>query len=174
MIRGQISVIFGICMEQDHQEGLVGMYSTCNLKYRALQDNWQMVLKYLFRVADSFSVITIAAKPFSEKVNCIHDEMLAPLESYLTTRIVGCRKWPGTETRDIHKVLCTYIANSKSRDIVLKWGNMFKAPELSLPEDICFYRNGEPFFVTISHEGIAYINNSAEDVGDFFSKYKSV
>ena len=160
------------CAEQHRQKGAADMCPAYDLEYGALQNDYQAVLKYLFRAADSFSVITTTARPFSEKPALAHDGMLAPLESHLIKQVVGCRKWPGTETRDIHKVFCLYIANPGSRDIVSKWGNMFKAPELSLPQDICFYRRGEPFFVTVSHERTACILNFSRGDDDFFREYR--
>lgn len=160
------------CAEQHRQKGAADMCPAYDLEYGALQNDYQAVLKYLFRAADSFSVITTTARPFSEKPALAHDGMLAPLEGHLIKRVVGCRKWPGTETRDTHKVLCLYTANSRSRDIVSEWGNMFKAPERSLPEDICFYRKGEPFFATVSHERTACIMNFTKGDDAFFRKYR--
>lgn len=137
------------------------MYSTCEtirLDYEKISQNWEQILISLFRLSDSFSVITMASHPYSEHIECVHDPLLEPLIPYLLSQKIGIRKWTGTETRDTHKVMNKYRACAKSRNLLHALGNVFKADLLCLPEDICFYRNGHAIFFTVSHEDMAFLS----------------
>ena len=48
-----------------------------------------------------------------------------------------------------------YHACAHARDVVLSWPNPFEAVAHGLPEDICFYRRGEVWFATVTHERLA-------------------
>lgn len=106
------------------------MYSTCEtirLDYEKISQNWEQILISLFRLSDSFSVITMAPHPYSEHIECVHDPLLEPLIPYLLSQKIGIRKWPGTENRDIHKVMNKYRTCAKSRNLLHTLGNVFKA-----------------------------------------------
>ncbi len=122
----------------------------CTINYADIADKYIEVLKYCLKFSDSFSVITNVKKPYSKTPPiCEH----APLDwdLCLAKQVVGIKKWPGTETRDNKKVMNVYNSR-KFRTTITDLPNLFLPCENNLPEDICFYRNEEPWFVTISHE----------------------
>lgn len=96
------------------------------LNYERVENDWKHVLDLLFKQSDSFSLITTTPHPYSEHVECVHDKLLEPLRPFLLSQKVGIRQWPGTETRDIHKVMNTYRACAKSRDLLIALGTCFR------------------------------------------------
>lgn len=154
------------------------MYSSksIELDYDALVQNVDSVLDYVFRRADSFSIVTDLIKPYSAlPPRCKQDKWTAELQRDMVSQTVRAREWPGTTTRSLHKVLSFYKACSRTKAVVKAWPNAFLALESVLPEDICFYRNGEFWFGTTSHEVTASVLIfSAEDETFFrpFDKYR--
>lgn len=53
--------------------------------------------------------------------------------------------------------------------MLLKIPNIF-TPEINMPEDICFYRNGKLWFATVSHEKLAFIFDAKKEDLKFFLK----
>lgn len=141
------------------------------LNYERVENDWKHVLDLLFKQSDSFSLITTTPHPYSEHVECVHDKLLEPLRPFLLSQKVGIRQWPGTETRDIHKVMNTYRACARSRDLLIALGNVFQADVLHLPEDICFYRDDHVIFFTVSHESMAFLSSAIALGKTDFGKY---
>ena len=126
------------------------------LRYEAMAERHAEVLRYLFRTSEEFSFHTRRLKPFSETDQRLaHDAALAPLSEEMTLRKSGMENWPGKYGRDPHEAYVCYRASAQARDVVLSWPNPFEAVERGLPEDICFYRRGEVWFATVTHERLA-------------------
>lgn len=148
-------------------------YQSISLDYGALVQNADEILEYVFRRADSFSIVTDSIKPYSQNpARCKQDAWTADLEKYLMARKIGAREWPGTQTRDPHKVLSTYKVCRQAKAIVKAWPNAFQALEYGLPEDICFYRDGKFWFGTTSHEETADVVAFSKEDEDFFCSFK--
>lgn len=136
------------------REGIYFMYS---INYSDIIKNYMSVMQYCLKFSDSFSVITNLKKPYSKKHTvCEHDDVINKWDFCLEKQIIGIKKWPGTETKDTHKVMNIYNSR-KFRTNVSDVPNFFSPIEYGLPEDICFYRNGVVWFVTISHEKMAFL-----------------
>lgn len=147
------------------------MYFT--LDYDMLIQNSGEVLEYVFRRADSFSIVTDLIKPYSAlPPRCKQDKWTADLQSYMISQAVGAREWPGVINRNCHKVLSTYKACRQAKAIVKAWPNVFQALEHNLPEDICFYRDGQVWFGTTSHEGMADVSILTKEDEAFFQAFK--
>jgi hypothetical protein len=54
--------------------------------------------------------------------------------------------------------------------MLIELPNIFIPLENDLPEDVCFFRNGIAWFVTISHEKMAFMQNPSKADLDFLSK----
>ena len=82
----------------------------------------------------------------------------------MTLRKSGMENWPGKYGHDPHEAYVRYRASAQARDVVLSWPNPFEAVAHSLPEDICFYRRGEVWFATVTHERLAEVR--LDNAGD--------
>lgn len=164
-------------MDSNHLRiGGIRLYSSHKgfaLDYALLLKNAGKVLNYAFQNADTFSVITDLAKPYSKiPPNCKQDEWTAPLQEYLISQTIGVKEWPGTITRSNRKVLSTYQSCKQTRDIVKSWPNVLNACEYGLPEDICFYRGEKLLLGTTSHEETADALNLSKEDEEFFCLFK--
>lgn len=140
-----------------------------NVKFDDLVTNYSEVIKYAGKYSDSFSMISTLKKPYSkEPPNYKHDKEMKILEPFLEQYHVGIKSWPGTITRGNHTVMLVYRSCKGSRKLLDEMPNLFLPIENGLPEDICFFRNQNPWLVTISHEKIAYMRNvTKEDIAFF-------
>ena len=147
------------------------IFFMCRLCYFDISEKYINVLNYCMKYSDSFSVITILKKPYSKNPPiCEHDKVLTEWNSCLLKQIIGIKKWAGTVTKDNHKVMNIYNSR-KFRKEFLEIPNFFSPIENRLPEDICFYRNSEVWFATISHEKIAFMSNATKDDKIFLQKH---
>lgn len=143
------------------------------LDYSALVKAANKVLKYAFERSDSFSIVTDLAKPYVKRPpRCKQDEWTAELQSYLISQEVGAKEWLGIRNRNCHKVLSFYKACSQTKAIVQAWPNAFQACKFGLPEDICFYRDGNAWFATTSHEGTADAWRLSKEDEAFFRAFE--
>lgn len=126
------------------------------LNYAALERDGVGALDALFAASDAFSLVTVTKHPYAEQIHCVHDALLQPLMPFLIAQKAGVREWPGTQTRDCHRVLNMYRACAAARDLVKALGNVFDIAQ-GLPEDVCFYRAGRVVFYTVTHEKMAFI-----------------
>ncbi len=142
-----------------------------NLNFRDLIKNYKEVIKYLSRNSDSFSLISNLKKPFSKQPpNFEHDKAMKSLEPYVEHFFVGIKKWPGTITKDNHKIMIVYRSCTESRKLLVEMPNLFLPIENGLPEDICFLKNQKPWFATTSHEYTAFVISATETDINFFKK----
>ena len=143
-----------------------------NLIYSDIVKNYLIVLKYCLKYSNNFSVITNLKKPYSKRPpSCEHDIWLLNWSSCLINQIIGIKKWPGTETKDNHKVMNVYNSR-KFRTTFINFPNLFLPIENNLPEDICFYRGGKPWFATITHEKMAFMMTATKDDLNFLQQNK--
>lgn len=135
-----------------------------DVNFNDLLANHNKIIKYASINSDSFSFISNLKKPYSKILpNYEHDKVLKPLEPYLIKFIVGIKKWPGTMTSDNHKVMMIYSSCKESRKILQEMPNLFMPIENRFPEDVCYYRNERPWFATISHEKMAFVENATQE-----------
>ena len=146
----------------------------CYIKYSILEEKSIQILEYCLKYSDTFSVISNFKKPYSQiPPISMHDETIHTWESCLINYELGVKEWPGTITRDNHKVMYMY-SSRKFRTTVYYLPNFFSAFENNLPEDICFYRDGKPWLFTVSHEKMAGLwDPTPKDIA-FFDKVGAI
>jgi len=97
------------------------------------------------------------------------------LSNYLIERKT-VSKWPGTELLvnnyfpDNYADICRYAFNKETSSILCNSNeNLFEWLEPNFPEDLTFYKNDRPIFVSITHEKDAYFEIDEADKNYFVS-----
>lgn len=72
--------------------------------------------------------------------------------------------WPGTVLTEGHAKVYYYYLNHSSERILRNLNTFLDLMSPNYLEDICFYKNEEPFLVTISHEKELYFQASGNDL----------
>lgn len=144
-----------------------------DLNFNLIADYYKEVINYCGKYSETFSIITMLKKPYSKiPPNCKHSAVLEPFHPYLIKQIIGVLEWPGTVIKGTNKmILNMYSCCRDTRTLLAELPNMFFPLENNLPEDICFYRDKKPWFVTISHEKIAYLTSSTKQDDLFFRDF---
>ena len=141
------------------------------LDYPLLAQNCNTVLGYLFKTSDTFSLTANLIRPYSQiPPACRADPLLLPLAKDLLSYETNPHGWPGTQTYGRHKVLLTYQARRTARCAVQSWPNVFELQD-TLPEDLCFYRKGEAWFITVTHEKLAWAEVQSRQDEAFFRPF---
>ena len=134
------------------------------IKYQDLIMQYESIIRYATKTSDVFSVVAFQKKPYSAIPPCTDsDELLKRLEPNLVNKVISKKGWPGTETRCNHRVICIYECCKFSRNELLDMPNFFSAAKIGIPEDICFYRSGVAWLVTVSHEEYAFMYFSTKE-----------
>jgi hypothetical protein len=106
----------------------------------------------LMGYADTLSFVVREEKAISK-------EAIALLES-LKPYLIEAKKvseWPGTKLFWEQATLYTYHLNNETAYLLYtSEDNLFRWLLPHLPEDLVFYKNSKPFFVSITHEKDAY------------------
>lgn len=141
-----------------------------NINYDDLITKEKIILDHLLKNSKYFSVIAIYCKPYSQMPpkfqNSIFTDKLNP---FVNKYIFNRNEWPIQNlSKSKHQVMITYNCSKNLIGIMNEFPNVFLPIENGFPEDMCFYRKEKPWFVTISHEKIAYMLNPAKSDIDFF------
>jgi hypothetical protein len=144
------------------------MYQGIEIDFNDAIAQSSAILEYCTKNADSFSFITMLKRPYSKIPPILeHDDLLRGISTFLIRQVIGLREWPGTRmfTVEFHKVLNQYRISKQTREFIMSQTQIINPIPFSLPEDICFYRNGIPWLVTVSHENsISMINVTRKDI----------
>ncbi len=141
------------------------------ISYKDLVKQYENTIKYAIKTSDVFSVVSFTRKPYSSEIPVTdNDELMKVLEETLIKKFINRNGWPGNETRDIHRAISIYKCCRLSRDELLKIPNIFLAFNNNMPEDICFYRNGIAWLVTVSHEEYAFMCYASKEDIEFLEK----
>ena len=144
-------------MMEDEQEVIYFMCNIIDVKFEDIIHHYIDIIEYAGKFSDSFSLITSLSKPYTKiPPNCTHDHILNLFEPYLINQKVGIKEWPGTITRDNHRVMNVYRSCKEARSILFELPNIFVISN-GLPQDICFYRKDNVWFATVTHENMAYM-----------------
>ena len=135
-----------------------------DLNFDDISRNYGEVTRYALSACDRFSLIAKMKKPYSkEPPNFEYADAVRSLEPFVERYVPGIREWPGTITRDMHRVMIVYRICKGSRQALQTLPNVFLPLENGLPEDICFYRGQEPWLATVSHEKMAFITQATKE-----------
>ena len=138
------------------------------VNYDDLIANESSAIDYLIKSSDSFSVTVITKKPYSQQPPMFDQYEL--FKNLIIKYYFNYETWPVDFLgRMKHQILIMCNCNKESRKMLSQMPNLF-LPEINMPEDICFYRNGKPWFATVSHEKLAYIFDAKEEDHKFFSR----
>ncbi len=130
-----------------------------NFDYQKLIENEQGIINYLAKNSETFSITTIKKRPYSQNPPIFkYDNNFNPYaikyfyrnEYPKAMRFIPLNK---------HGVLVFCLCNKNSRKSLLEVPNLFAPLDADDPENLCFYRNNNPFFVSIPHEKLAYVRD---------------
>ena len=129
------------------------------INYTDLLKNYNIMIEYTLQNSTAFSMIFHAQKPYAQSPPIYQDgeaKIAKSLERCIEKQIIGIKKWPGNGTRSNDRVCNIYRSCSQAQKILLT-DNFFGSVNTSLPEDLCFYRKDTAWFVTVSHEALAFM-----------------
>ena len=111
------------------------------------------LLEELLKIANTFSFVIRSNYAITESENII----LETFEKYLLLR-EEVESWPGTILLYGKRAHIFYYSfNQETLSLLLKISNdLFEWLHPYKPEDLCFYKNKKPVFVSISHERDSY------------------
>ena len=163
-------VIGDIIMQQEEEkerEDIFSMYKM-TVNYDDLVDNVSSVIEYLMKKSDCFSVTVIIKKPYSQQPPVFNQS--EQFNDFIIKYYFDYKTWPVNFLGRLkHQILIMCCCNKESREMLLKIPNIF-IPEINMPEDICFYRNGKLWFATVSHEKLAFVFDAKKEDLKFFLK----
>jgi hypothetical protein len=140
------------------------------LKFELIEESSNVIMQYLTKTSDSFSVLYRIKRPYSDNPDyrAEHLAFKEEFDEFVLRKTIGATEWPGTKTRDIKNALWQYKLNSKSRVKLNRFSNMIYEFSNDMPEDITFYRGDNPWYITISHEKTAWLESPTEGDVAFF------
>jgi len=154
------------------REGTYFMLHNLKIEYNDLVEKYKEIIDYAGRFSESFSLITNLKKPYTKQPpRCDHECLLSPLFPCLIDQKIGRElsgKYKGKAGN--HKIMNMYKACKTSRVIVRGMPNLFLFSN-NLPEDLCFYRNGEVWFWTITHEEMAFMESANKNDVEFLQMH---
>lgn len=126
-----------------------------------------VVLDFLIKHSDCFSVNVVMQKPYSQ-LPPVFDYNLQ-LQPFITKYIFERKDWPvDFLSRRRHQIMVICHCCKESCKQLLQMPNVFLPMDNNMPEDICFYRKGRLWFATVSHEQMAFmVGATAEDIAFF-------
>ncbi len=141
-----------------------------NLKevnYNDIVKNEPLIINYLAKYSDSFSMIPIIKRPYSQIPPVFN--YVEQLRPFVIDYLFDREKWPvDFFGRDKHQIMVICKCCKESRAVLVNMPNVFHPSENNLPEDICFFRNGKLWFATVSHEQIAFtVDMTKQDINFF-------
>lgn len=114
-------------------------------KYR--KNDYKKLLDKMLLDADSFSLVVRDTIQLDKSGRNFLDK----LHSFLIEeKLVS--KWPGTELLNGEVRMFRYKLNNQSKDVLLEVNGLLAWLQPEFPEDLTFYKEGKPIFVSITHE----------------------
>lgn len=134
------------------------------INYEDLVKNESEIIDFLIKNSDCFSVTAVIKKPYSQMPPAFNYDI--QLQPFVIKYIFERKDWPVNFLGQLkHQIMVVCRSCKESRKQLLQMPNVFLPIDNGLPEDICFYRNDELWFATISHEKLAFmIGGTKEDV----------
>lgn len=140
------------------------------MNYEDIIKNEPVVIDFLAKKSNCFSVTTVIKKPYSQLPPVFNYS--TQLQPFITKYIFERKDWPVDFLGHLkHQIMVVCHCCKESRKQLLHMPNIFLPIDSKMPEDICFYRNGKLWFATISHEKMAFmVDATKEDVAFFKEK----
>lgn len=152
-------------------EDIYFMFNKINVNYNGIVKNEQIIIGYLSKHSDNFSLTVVIRKPYSQDPPIFkYSEQLTP---YATKFIFDRKDWPVDFLGQLkHQIMMIGRCCKESRKELLKMPNLFSTLEYDVPEDICFYRNGKLWFATVTHEKMAFMLNPTKQDLEFLEEHQ--
>jgi len=149
------------------------MFNKINVDYNGIVKNEQMLIEFLSKHSDSFSITVVIRKPYSQDPPIFkYGEQLTP---YAIKFIFDRKDWPVDFLGQLkHQIMIICRCCKESRKELLKMPNLFSESEYDVPEDICFYRQGKLWFATVTHEKISFMLNPTKEDLEFLGTHEIV
>lgn len=132
-------------------------------------NQYRSFIKYAISTCDSFSLV-YEKSDIDKTKYVLQDFYDSIFNNFLHKENIGIHPGTGTifENSDIVYYLCNKEINNalQSADSIFDWNGKY------LPEELCFYRNKEIWFICIYHENLLVIHNETKDDIEFFKKLK--
>ena len=124
------------------------MIRTINTKINSIRILTNNLLNY----ADTFSFVLREEIEISEQAKTL----ISDLSTYLIDE-KEVQEWPGTKLLIGQAKLYIYHFNQESAFVLCRFNhNLYKWIQPELPEDLIFYKENLPVFISITHEEDAY------------------
>ena len=138
------------------------MLARIYVDFEELIQNEIAIIDFLAKNSDTFSIVVILKKPYSQKPPLFnYAEQLRPyITDYLWERSDWLIDYLG---RSKHQMMVVCRCCKESRKELSRMPNLFLSQEGEAPEDIAFYRNGKLWFSTITHEKTAFFANVSKE-----------
>lgn len=150
---------------------IYSMFNEVNVNYNDIVQNEQIIIEYLSKFSDSFSINVLIKKPYSQNPPIY--KYCDQINPYAVKFLFERKDWPiDFLGQRKHQIMIICRCCKGIRNELLKIPNLFIASECDVPEDICFYRNNKLWFATITHEKISFMQGATEkDIG-FLKEHK--
>lgn len=114
----------------------------------------------LLNYADSFSFVVREDNEISQNVN----NLISDLSIFLIEK-KEVQEWPGTKLLLGFAKFYRFNLNAESAFILNVYENyLYKWVQPELPEDLIFYKQEQPVFISITHENDAYFELDIEGI----------
>ena len=142
-----------------------------NINYDDIIAKEQLVINYGAKFSDFFTVLVIIKRPYSQNPPVFnYDNLLNP---FITKYIFEKHDWLVSFLGQLkHQIMIVCRCCKECRKALEEMPNLFLSPENNVPEDICFYRGGKPWFATITHEKMAFMMTATKDDLNFLQQNK--
>jgi len=124
-------------------------------------------IKYAMSTCNSFSVVF--EKDYHDNSKYILQDFYSLINEFvINKKSIGQHPDTGThfENCDLIKIQCC----ETTRRILMDATQIFEWNGNECPEELCFYRDDEKWFVSVSHERFLFIYNESKDDIDFLNK----
>lgn len=150
---------------------IYSMLHKINLNYEDIVKKEPVIIDFLTKNSDCFSVTVIIKKPYSQIPPIFNYD--AQIHPYATKYIFEKKDWLVDFLGQLkHQIMVVCRCCKESRKMLLQMPNIFLPIKNNMPEDICYFRNGKLWFATISHEKMAFILNPTNEDIQFLRENK--
>lgn len=125
---------------------------------------YRSFIKYAVSTCDSFSLVFE-----KNKQEYILKELYNSIEEFVLNKKNGWRH-PDTGTTFYNADIIYFKCNKWTSGFLQTAYNVLDWNGENFPEELCFYRNGEKWFVCITHEKLLFIYNETKDDIAFLDK----
>jgi hypothetical protein len=128
---------------------------------------YRAFIKYAMATCDSFSLV-FEKDDVDKSKYVFQDVYFTVVEFIVDKKSIDCH--PDTGTSFKHSNIIYFECNKHTEAILQTANSVLDWDGKTLPEEICFYRNGEKWFVCVCHERYLFIYNETKDDIIFLKK----